>query len=99
MPGYAKMLLAGFLCVQSFAPASAQDQKATKVEAKTVSDVVLDKNDPDYVKCRREPVLGSRAKFRKVCLTNQQWEAAAREGNKVADDLITNMRAQSTNGG
>ncbi len=98
MPNHSKILLASLLSVSLFSPAMAQDQKAAKVEAKATSNAVLDKNDPDYVKCRREPILGSRAKFRKICLTNREWEATAREGNRVTDDLITNMRAQSTSG-
>lgn len=54
---------------------------------------VTDKNDPNYIRCRREPVIGSLAKKRKVCLTNRQWAEVAREGNDVARRVVEDGRA------
>lgn len=76
----------------------AKDTSEPKAESTKLVSEKVDKTDPDYVKCRVEPVTGSVARKRRICLTNRQWQAAAQEGNRVADDLITNMRANSTNG-
>ena len=45
---------------------------------------ITDRKHPDFIRCRTESVIGSRAKKRKVCLTNRQWEEFARRGNEVA---------------
>lgn len=42
---------------------------------------ITDRSHPDYVRCRREPVIGSRAKFTKRCFTNREWDEIARTGN------------------
>jgi hypothetical protein len=57
---------------------------------------IKDKNHPDYMKCRTEPVIGSRAKKRRVCLTNREWERVARDGNNVADRLVEDMASGMT---
>lgn len=49
---------------------------------------VTDKNHPDYVRCRSEGVIGSRAKVRKVCLTNRQWALVERDSKRLAGRMI-----------
>ena len=34
---------------------------------------ITDKNHPDFVRCRTEDVIGSRAKKKRMCMTNRQW--------------------------
>lgn len=53
---------------------------------------ITDRNHPDFVKCRKESVVGSRAKKRKVCLTNRQWAAVARQGRGMATELVEGGR-------
>lgn len=53
----------------------------------------IDKSHPDYVVCRSESVIGSRAKKRKVCLTNRQWAAVANDGNGLARKVVEDSRA------
>ena len=43
--------------------------------------------------CRRESVIGSRAKKRKVCLTQAQWAQAARDGNAFARSVVESGRS------
>jgi len=43
---------------------------------------------PDAIVCRREPIIGSRAQFRKVCMTNAQWKVAIRKGNEGTRSII-----------
>ena len=61
--------------------AFAQDD-AQSAEAKP--EKISDRSHPDFIRCRTEAVIGSRAKKRKVCLTNREWEEFARRGNEVA---------------
>ena len=60
---------------------SAQDETAAEEAG---SEKITDRDHPDFVRCRTEAVIGSRAKKRKVCLTNRQWEEFGRRGNEVA---------------
>ncbi|MEL7218540.1 MAG: hypothetical protein AAGK01_08935 [Pseudomonadota bacterium] len=67
------------------------------VETKPVK--ITDKRHPDYVKCKRESVIGSRARKRKVCKTNRQWVLDARDGNKHTREVIEANTAGFTAGG
>lgn len=58
-----------------------------------VSEKVTDKSHPDFVRCRSESIIGSRAKKRKVCLTNRQWAEVARDGNAVATRVVEDGRS------
>ena len=71
------------------APAAAQETQEKPAEAAKITD----KKHPDYVKCRTESVIGSRAKKRKVCMTNAQWAEVARNGNERANKLVESGRA------
>jgi len=59
---------------------------------------ITDRRHPDYVRCRKEPVIGSLSKKRKICMTNKQWKAHIREGNKRATELIDENRPGATSG-
>ena len=54
---------------------------------------ITDKSHPDYVRCRTESVIGSRAKKRRVCLTNSEWAEVARQGHGMATALVEGGRA------
>lgn len=71
-------------------PALAQ---APVKDQEPVSEKITDKSHPDFVRCRSETVIGSRAKKRKVCLTNRQWAEVARDGNAVATRVVEDARS------
>ena len=75
--------LASLAVVLSLPTAVAFAQDDTQgAEAKP--EKITDRSHPDFIRCRTEAVIGSRAKKRKVCLTNREWEEFARRGNDVA---------------
>ncbi|MFN3990582.1 MAG: hypothetical protein ACK4IS_10020 [Erythrobacter sp.] len=49
---------------------------------------ITDPKHPDFVRCRSEAVLNSRAQRVRVCRTNKEWAAAAREGNRQTQELL-----------
>jgi hypothetical protein len=69
-------------------PASAQPAGAAPA-----GEAVVDKSSPDYVRCRRIEVTGSRARKEKICKTNAEWDAIARAGNDSSREQLE--RSQS----
>jgi hypothetical protein len=49
---------------------------------------ITDQKHPDFVRCRSEQVLGSRASRVRVCRTNREWEQAARAGNRETQEFM-----------
>lgn len=87
-------------------PVSAQEvenaEKAkaeAEAEAKAKPKKITDRQHPDYIRCRRERVIGSLAKRRKICMTNREWKMIANEGNRGANELVDEMRATSVPNG
>lgn len=69
------------------AKAEAKDETQIEVvETKPIK--ITDKKHPDYVLCKRESVIGSRARKRRICKTNREWVALNRKGNQHSRDLI-----------
>lgn len=62
------------------------DPEIEVVETKPVK--ITDKSHPDYVRCKRESVIGSRARKRKVCKSNKEWVADSRKGNQHTRELV-----------
>ena len=52
----------------------------------------LDSRHPNYIRCRKDPVVGSLARKLRVCRTNEEWKRFAAIGNEtgreVLDDVI-----------
>lgn len=76
------------------APALAQDETAEP--ERDASGKITDKDHPEYIRCRTESVIGSRAKKRKVCLTNRQWAEVGRDGSSLANRMVEEARAGMT---
>ncbi|GAA0487801.1 hypothetical protein GCM10009096_33400 [Parasphingorhabdus litoris] len=65
-------------------------------ETATVEDVakkekpkkITDRKHPDYVRCRSEPIMGSLARKRRVCMTNREWVAHNLEGSKRSREFV-----------
>lgn len=47
----------------------------------------LDRNDPNYVICRRESVTGSLAQSKKICMTRADWAARSRGSQDQAQQM------------
>ena len=48
----------------------------------------IDKNDPDYLRCKRISVTGSLVKKEKVCKTNAEWDRLDGNGNRAARAIM-----------
>lgn len=70
--------------------AKSQEQKVASQTPATQAP--LDKRHPDYVRCKTEPVLGSRAKRTRTCKTNREWAILAQQGHRDAVELIGQPR-------
>lgn len=74
---------------------------AAENEAATTEDVankkekpkkITDRNHPDYLRCRSEPIIGSLSRKRRVCMTNREWVAANRKGHGKSRQFIEDMQ-------
>ncbi len=79
------------------APKDTAEQRATAASANGTTNTaaapaITDKDHPDYVRCRSEKVIGSLAKRKKTCMTNREWEVAARVGNRGARDIVESQQ-------
>ncbi|GAB5487818.1 MAG: hypothetical protein Pars2KO_13880 [Parasphingorhabdus sp.] len=53
---------------------------------------IKDRRHPDYIRCRSEPVMGSLARKKRVCMTNKEWAIHFREGNKRANQFVNDIQ-------
>ncbi|WP_417610623.1 hypothetical protein [Parasphingorhabdus sp.] len=67
--------------------AMAANNDESETQAK-VPKKISDRRHPDYVRCRSEPVIGSLAKKRRVCMTNAEWAAYVRTGSRNAKEFV-----------
>lgn len=84
------MLAAPALAVGGNDPSTTKQAATSEPPAKPQK--ITDRNDPDYVRCRSESVIGSKAQKRRICMTNAEWKAHLREGSKRANEFIEDMR-------
>ncbi|WP_156472227.1 hypothetical protein [Sphingorhabdus sp. M41] len=47
-----------------------------------------DRRHPDYVRCRSEPIIGSLAKKRRICMTNKEWAHYVRTGSRYSKEFV-----------
>ena len=71
-------------------PPAPRDPNIDVVETKP--EKITDKRHPDYVRCKSQAVIGSRAKRKRTCMTNHQWKMMARQGNQFSRDLVDQNR-------
>lgn len=84
----ALMLGGASLSVQ---PVAAEDTQAENGEEASASGLRR-MPDPDTIRCRRRPVIGSLYRRVRVCLTNRQWRELFRNGNRDANLVIDRGR-------
>jgi hypothetical protein len=78
-------LTANSLLTLQAAPAVTQEAEAKTdpniefVDKKPVKDrKITDRSHPDYVRCKSAAVIGSRARRKRTCMSNREWELAPR---------------------
>jgi hypothetical protein len=89
-------ILVRTIAIASFSALAISTPSAFAGETATVEDAVkkekpkkiTDRNHPDYVRCRSEPIMGSLARKRRICMTNQEWAAYNREGGKRSREFV-----------
>lgn len=83
------------LCLTA-TPAFASENEAVTTEdaaaKKEKPKKITDRNHPDYLRCRSEPIIGSLSRKRRVCLTNREWTEANRKGSKKSRQFIEDMQ-------
>lgn len=60
---------------------------------------IKDRTHPDYVRCRSEPVIGSLARKKRICMTNKEWAAHNLEGSKRSKEFVDDMQTGLNNSG
>ncbi|NJM51132.1 MAG: hypothetical protein HC843_09855 [Sphingomonadales bacterium] len=96
-----RMGLAAFIALFfQYGPVGAQEvkDKSTADSNAEKAQKINDRKHPDYIRCRTEPVLGSNAKKRRVCLTNRQWAEVSRDGNAMARDMAETGTSRPNSG-
>lgn len=58
---------------------------------------ITDKSHPDYIKCKTEPVLGSRAQRTRTCKTNREWALLAQQAKRLTNEMIGQPRVGGVN--
>lgn len=93
-----KILFAAAAAALIATPALALEETAT---TETVTETakakkpkkIKDRRHPDYVRCRSQPVIGSLARKRRVCMTNREWVAFNQEGSKRSQEFVDDMQS------
>jgi hypothetical protein len=81
------------LTMMGSAAIAQQDAAAPTEEAAAKPKKITDRNHPDYVRCRNEEIIGTRARKNRVCMTNRQWAEVARGGNEMTEEFIRSHRS------
>lgn len=89
----ASLLALSMQTTPASAPQEAQSAETapaaqTTAQAAPAPEKITDRNHPDFIRCRREPIIGSRARFTKRCHTNREWELIARRGNEGTRTIV-----------
>ena len=56
---------------------------------------VIDRRDPNYVRCRSEPVIGSLTKKKRICMTNAEWVEYVRKGSRDSQEFVDGLQSGS----
>ena len=65
--------------------------------APTRSAKITDKEHPEFVRCKSESVIGSRAKRKRTCMTNREWALVQRRGNEQTEEFMGDNFAAGLN--
>jgi hypothetical protein len=90
----------------SFAPAIADSGKLppdrapslmTPTEIRAYNDG-LDPTHPYYIKCKKDPVVGSLVRKLRVCRTNEEWKKSLAMGDDNGREILDDMRKAPSSG-
>lgn len=56
---------------------------------------ITDRRDPNYVRCRSEPVIGSLTKKQRICMTNAEWVEYVRKGSRDSQEFVDGLQSGS----
>ena len=59
----------------------------------------LDPTHPYYIRCRKDPVVGSRVRKLRVCRTNEQWKQFLAQGENNGREILDEMSHAPINQG
>lgn len=68
-------------------PPADETRQASTPASEALESKKLDKDDPEYVRCKTETVIGSRAKRKRTCMTNREWALVERRGNEQSKEF------------
>ena len=81
------------------APAHSQDnsakESAEKAQKEAKPKKITDRRDPNYVRCRSEPVIGSLTRKRRICMTNAEWVEYVRKGSRESQEFVDGLQSGS----
>ena len=82
-------LITGAFATTAFtaSPAMAADTDNTEAQSKKPKKIT-DRRHPNYVRCRSEPIIGSLARKRRVCMTNQEWVEYTQIGSRNSREFV-----------
>ena len=58
----------------------------------------LDAAHPYYIRCKKDPVIGSLARKLRVCRTNEEWKRFAEAGNDTGREILDDMSRAPSSG-
>jgi hypothetical protein len=59
----------------------------------------LDSAHPYFIRCKKDPVIGSLARKLRVCRTNEEWKKFAAQGNDTGREVMDEMSHAPINNG
>lgn len=81
------------------APANAADKSSKEAAESTQKSKkpkkITDRRDPNYVRCRSEPVIGSLTKKKRICMTNAEWVEYVRKGSRESQEFVDGLQSGS----
>lgn len=91
-------LVIGALSVTALtvSPAVAAEAEAETEQSKKPKKIT-DRRHPDYVRCRSEPVIGSLARKRRICMTNKEWVEYTKAGTRESRGFVEDMQSGMDN--
>lgn len=82
------LVIGAFACTSfTVAPVIAAETDTVEEKSKKPKKIV-DRRDPNYVRCRSEPIIGSLARKRRVCMTNEEWAEYTQIGSRNSKEFV-----------
>lgn len=79
--------------VQEVTADQTREATAPPLAKKSKPEKITDRDHPDFVRCRSEPIIGSLSRKKRTCMTNQEWKMTHRKGNKSSRGFVDDNQA------